>query len=611
MIRPFRWVRERFSGHIQVRLTAYFLLILLPLVIISLFAVERSGSILYDQAVERTELALSSSMDYIDLTLQNIEEMSTLIATDPAVVQLLNKTGPDLPPESIVEFSRMLKQLSNVNSINHIVSQISVYHHPSHMIMSTSYGGKRLTLEPMQEWMIRTARENGSGIRYVLAEDDTADVPFGSVIQTDSVTLVRSMDLYNANRQPNVLMITLNKSRLLNVIKSLVPSPNANIYLHTDGGQAVVGTGSVAAGAGLPAVSNKEMAVTIDSAYSKWHLTLVQPKSELYGETDKLRMFTYIIIAVSIVLAVGISWVVYSGIASPVNKLAYGMKQLAGGNLKIRLKNKQKDEFGYLTEAFNRMVDYQRHLIEDHYEQELRLLQTELKFLQSQINPHFLYNTLDSIYWSAQNYEADEISEMVLNLSRFFRLSLNKGKEVFTLQENVDHLHYFVRIQQIRFLDNFEVKYELEEAAKKVPVLKLLLQPLVENAILHGMEDKTSGGLLTISSWIEDGRKLLISVKDNGPGVSSERLAYIQGELAGAGRRSHRKQDEQEIKDLFGLRNVAARMRLYYGREAELAMASVEGEGTAVTVSLPLERCREDIHLLSDEVLIEKGEKTG
>lgn len=596
MMQPLEWLRQRFSGHIQVRLTGYFLLILLPLVMISLFAVERSGSILYDETQERTRLALASSMDYIDLTLQSIEEISTLIATDQAVVQLLNKTGADLPPASVVEFSRLLKQLSNVNSVNHIVSQISVYHQRSHMIVSTGFGGRRLTSEPMQEWMVRIARESGSAIRYVPAEEKAADSTFGSIIQTDSISLVRSMDLYNVNRQPNMLMITLNKARLLNVIKTLLPSPNAHIYLHTDGGQVVVGTGEVLAGGGIPPVSDQELAITTASSYSKWQLTLVQPKAEIYAKTDVLRKFTYLIIGVSIALAVGISLMVYSGIAAPVRKLASGLKQLSAGNLNIRLMHKQQDEFGYLTEAFNRMAAYQKHLIEDHYEQELRLLQTELRFLQSQINPHFLYNTMDSIYWSAQNYGAEEISEMVLNLSKFFRLSLNKGREVFSIQENVEHLHYYIRIQQIRFLDNFEVEYDLQEETRTVPVLKLLLQPLVENAILHGMEDKDGGGQLVISSWIEEGERLCVRVRDNGPGIPQDRLAYIRSELIKAAALNYRAREE-EVRDLFGLRNVAARMSLYYGPEAALTIESEEGGGTEATVCLPLNRCQEELQI--------------
>ena len=127
------------------------------------------------------------------------------------------------------------------------------------------------------------------------------------------------------------------------------------------------------------------------------------------------------------------------------------MRQLRLGNLNTKLVNNRQDELGYLTDAFNQTAEQQRHLIHDIYEQQLRLTKTELKFLQSQINPHFLYNTLDSIYWAAKNYEAEEISEMVLNLSRFFRLSLSKGRETFTIEETFAHLNYYIRVQQLRF----------------------------------------------------------------------------------------------------------------------------------------------------------------
>src|SRR5690606_3881181 len=121
-----------------------------------------------------------------------------------------------------------------------------------------------------------------------------------------------------------------------------------------------------------------------------------------------------------------ISLIVYKGIASPLSTLLHGMQQLRHGQYETRLTSKRKDQFGVLTDAFNQMIAEQQRLIRDVYDQQLRLSHTELKFLQSQINPHFLYNTLDSIYWTAKNYEADEISEMVLNLSKFFRLSLSK-----------------------------------------------------------------------------------------------------------------------------------------------------------------------------------------
>jgi two-component system sensor histidine kinase YesM len=622
MRNPASWFRDLFSRRIQFRLTCYFLLILLPLVVVSLFAVDRSRGILHDQAVERSETVLGSAMDYMDLTLQNVEEISTLIATDPVFIKMLSDNGEALSPRSIVEFSRLLKQLSNVNSINHIVSQISLYHQPSHMMISTHYGGRRVTSPEQQQWLEHTAVTSGTEITYALPEDPVAgDETFGSLTHTDSVSIMRTMDLYNNDRRADVVIITLDKSKLTKLMRSLLPSPSSAIYLHSDYGKLIAGTGNQDgadhAGAfgesapGQPMTVDGKLMVSIDSPYSKWRLTLIQPVKELYAQTDQLRLFTVGIIAVSVLLALGISWIVYIGIASPVDRLYKGMKRLSIGDMSIQLENKRKDELGYLTEAFNRMVVDQRRLIEEHYEQQLRLAKTELKFLQTQINPHFLYNTLDSINWTAKNYEADEISEMVLNLSRFFRLSLNKGKEVFTIDESLSHLHYYIRIQQIRFLDSFTVQYDIQEQCRTVPIMKLLLQPLVENAILHGMEGLTEGGLLVISSWIDNGETIHIMVRDNGPGMSQERLSYIRQELALLSRREDELfASEEEHKDLFGLRNVMTRIKLYYGREAGLAVESAKGEGTSVAISLPLARCRESFAAAPVRRTLEQGERS-
>jgi len=329
------------------------------------------------------------------------------------------------------------------------------------------------------------------------------------------------------------------------------------------------------------------------SPQTGWSVVMMQPESELNRPTLLVRWFTYLIIAVSIVLALWISWVVYRSIAFPIEKLAYGMRQLRMGNMRIRLENNRNDELGYLIAAFNKTVEDQHHLIQNRYEQQLLLSKTELKFLQSQINPHFLYNTLDSIYWSAKRYGAEEISEMVLNLSRFFRLSLNKGQETFSLGETVDHLHYFVRVQQIRFSEQFSVTYDISEDSRNVHLLKLLLQPIVENAILHGLQDLERPGELRIASRMEGGT-LVLTVEDNGCGMPEDCLRTIRKRLneqlhaEGGMSVSGETEGAPRGDDLFGLRNVAARMKLYYGEGSELILDSSADSGTTVTLRIPV-----------------------
>lgn len=595
MMKVIRWIGDRFARNIHTRLTGYFLLLLLPLVVISLFAVERSRDILYEQAVERTEMALSSAMNHFDLALQNVEEISTLLAADPSLNELLNRNSSNFSPETIVDFSTVLQQLSSSVSVNRFVSQISVYHQASQMFISTHFGGRKLASEPEQEWMVEAARQGGTGISYVTADFPVSDArTFGMLTGTDGISLIRAMDLYNMERQSNLLVVTLNRSKLLGILKTLLPSENSRVSLLNEKGQVIAETGKPFGDGVSPAAD--EMEVGKISDYSSWKLALIQPKNEVFRETDQLRLFTFTIIGLSVVLALVISWVVYSGIASPVLKLARGMKRLGSGEMNIRVETNRKDEFGFLIQSFNRMAAVQKHLIEDHYEQQLRLANTELKFLQSQINPHFLYNTLDSIYWTAKNYDADEIGEMVMNLSRFFRLSLDKGRQVFTIEESVTHLHYYVRIQQLRFLDSFQVEYRIAEETKNIPILKLLLQPLVENAILHGMEGREQGGRLLISSVIEQGM-VVIRVTDNGPGIGEERLSYILSELERMGSRSilSLSREEERIKDLFGLRNVFTRMRLYYGEAAGLKIESQPGQGTSAALYIPLQSLKEAV----------------
>lgn len=606
------WLYRQYTRKIQMRLTIYFLLLLLPLVFVSLYVNFRSQAVLLKQAEERTRGALTSSMDYIDLSLQSVEELSTIVSTDDRMLRLIDNVGPKLNAQSYVNFAELLKQLSGLTSVNHLISHVSLFHAPSHMMLSTTQGGKRIESAQHRQELNEIAETKGTGIAYM-----TPDYPFpegqtlGSVARTDSVSLVRTMDLNNPDREPNLLLISLNKTRLLDLIRSLLPSSGARIDLYTDEGKLVTSTGDKAKELKSESTAEPgEFMVRVTSRYSKWSLVLVQPKAELYKETNVPRFFTYIIIGVSALLAVLISWGVYSGIASPIQRLMRGMKSVGSGNFSIRLKEDRDDELGYLTHSFNRMVEEQQDLIKNYYEQKLRFAHTELKFLQSQINPHFLYNTLDSIYWTAKNYDADEITEMVLNLSSFFRLSLGKGKETFTVEETVTHLHYYIRVQQLRFMDSFTVRYELQEETRQIPLLKLVLQPLVENAIVHGLEACREGELV-VASYLQ-GDDLVLEVRDNGKGIPRERLQYIRDELErlSASESGPYSYLEHGAKDLYGLRNVHSRIRIWYGSGAKLTIESRQGSGTIAALILPLDRCQDEYKPNTTMTSVQQGGKT-
>lgn len=552
-------------------------------------------------------------MDYIDLTLQNVEEISTVVATDTAMLELLELARPGLSPPTVIHFVDLLKEMSSVNAINPMMAQLAIYHSPTGVLLSTTNGSKRISNPAQQDWLDRLARFSGSGIIYMLNGEQTPEGgTFGDLLGVEGISLVRVMDLNNPLRQPNLLVVTLSKTKLLNLVHALLPSERAQIYLLDETGSIIAGSDDATAEQLMGWRSDERLiAVEARSKYYRWSLLLFQPYSEVYAQSEQIRLYTYIIIGISVLLALWISWTVYSGIASPVQRLIQGMERAGSGNFNVKLEHDRQDEFGYLTQSFNQMILDQKKLIEQGYEQRLRLAVTELKFLQTQINPHFLYNTLDSIYWAAKNYEADEISEMVLNLSRFFRLSLNKGTDTFSVEDTVSHLHYYVRVQQLRFLDKFAAIYDVQEESKSVPIMKLLLQPLVENAILHGLEQREEGGELRVSARL-DGDNLVMTVADNGHGIPEDRLSYIREELERifAPQSSGLLPVRDNAADLFGLRNVASRIRIVYGKRARMEIDSREGEGTSVTIRLPLERCSATLDLSgnSEEGTAKKGE---
>ncbi|MGG1555335.1 cache domain-containing sensor histidine kinase [Paenibacillus ferrarius] len=591
-------IRKLLVGYIQIRLTWYFLLILLPLAGFSLFAIAKSQTILEVQTGERTQGALHTMTDYLDQTLQNMEQLSSLIAFDTNVNATLQGVGQEPKKQDFVYFAQVMDQITSMTTVNLIVDQITIIHMPSRTVISTKLGGGKLPDgAEKQEWYQRLMAASGGTIFFTPQAGE-------SYFDADSVHLIRTMDPYNRTlMNPNLLIISVKKSALIEQAKPLLPSRNANITLFDSDGKTIAGTSGTVVNPWkeeekvktirqAPPKDPEMVTISVKSKLSGWSLKMEQPLWEIRQHTDALKVFSYGILIVSLVLALWISWIVYRGISAPLRKLAYGMKQLRTGNFTIQLVDSRVDELGYVIESFNRMAENQKTLIRDHYEKQLLLSKMELKFLQSQINPHFLYNTLDSIYWTAKNYDADEISEMVLNLSKFFRLSLNKGNETFTVKETIEHLQYYIKVQQLRFLDHFTVRYEISEESSSYHVLKLLLQPLVENAVLHGLEKQSEGGELAISTRVED-RELVLEVSDNGVGVSPERLAYIRGKLEEAACLADegRPTDWKKEKDLFGLRNVVMRMKMYYGTASSFHFERGEEGGTRITLRLPLERC--------------------
>lgn len=298
---------------------------------------------------------------------------------------------------------------------------------------------------------------------------------------------------------------------------------------------------------------------------------------EIFSRTADLKramiwamiMFAFIAIALAILGARGIS--------KPIKKVRSTMKQVEKGDFTVRAEVESEDEIGELAQGFNHMLVKIRNLMEQEIESQEKLRFAELKALQSQINPHFLYNTLDSINWMARMNRVDKVSEMIDSLTVFFRISLSKGRSFISVREELTHVEKYIAIQKIRYERILESRIQVPEEFYECDIVKMTLQPLVENALYHGIKEKDEPGLISITAN-EKGRDIEFCVSDTGLGMTQEKVREVQ-----------RMMDEgiEYNPDAYGIINVQKRLRMYFGNKYGLRFESEQGRGTRVYVLIP------------------------
>lgn len=279
-------------------------------------------------------------------------------------------------------------------------------------------------------------------------------------------------------------------------------------------------------------------------------------------------------LAVCLILIIILSYRIPQSITRPITEITKVTDAVANGNLGARANEYEGDEAKVLAESINVMIDRINKLLVQIKEEQLSLRKAELELLQAQINPHFLYNTLDAIVWLAESGEQEQVVKMVEHLSSFFHTSLNQGKELVTLKDEIMHITSYLSIQQVRYQDILKYEINVPEDIMYCEMPKLSLQPLVENALYHGIKEKRGGGTIVVTGSICD-NKCVIEVSDNGKGMTPERLAEVRSELD-----DFNKSD----RSIYGMYNVNQRIRLNYGAEYGISVDSTENVGTKARI---------------------------
>ncbi len=513
--------------------------------------------------------------------------------SDTVYYEVVKKS--DIGKEGVTEISEQMKLIYDANSTS-LVS-ISVFSDDGELIVAQPYTRLKTSTEPEKEsWFL----EADSEIENIYFSTPHVENLF---FNSDNlfhwvISLSRSIEITeNGSIIHGVMLVNMNLTTIEQICDNVdlgesgyiyIIDQNGEIIYHPDQqliyGEVISENNIVAAtysdGSVKEIFEDEERYVTVKTVgYTGWKIVGVSPISDITQVYAENTGFLLIIICISIFLLIGINTILSTKVADPIKKLEKSVLEIERNNWDEKIPIGGTNEVRHLGNTIQSMVNNMKQLMDDIVKEQEGKRKSEMDALQSQINPHFLYNTLDSIVWMVENERYEGAIKMVTSLAKLFRISLSKGRSIITIEQELQHVENYLIIQNVRYKSKFTYEINLQEDIKEQATIKLIVQPLVENAIYHGMEYMYGDGELCISACSKQ-EELIIIIEDNGPGMKPEQLEkLISGTL---------KPDSKKGSGI-GFANVQERIRLYFGEERYgIQVESEPDVGTKVTINIPL-----------------------
>jgi two-component system sensor histidine kinase YesM len=569
-------------------LFSFVAVILLPLLTLGIISPLISAKTIENETTNHVKQLISQVTRNIEFYVQEMEGIISVLAEDPDVQAFLGLEG-DSAPFTAAHAAGVRRLLRTVCTAHpEIAGILLVNEHDG----SISNEIQPVTRDPLQQdpWYL-TAIQNPGTVQL-------RPRPIGRNLRMgysadDVVSIVKAVADPISGFYRGVVLIDMKLDVVRDVFKDMTIGQRGFLFIEDSQGETVYAPVNPIVyrvrtewltGQGTSIVRRIKGAdfqiIAQGSEYTKWKTVGVFPLNEIMREVSAIRYYSLIIAGVTVVFAFAASLFFTSSIARPVIKLRSLMKEAEEGNLAVRFDGRQEDEIGYLGKSFNTMIEEIQKLIDMVYREQQSKREAELKTLQEQIKPHFLYNTLSTIQWMAQDHGADDIVQLVSALTNLFRIGLSKGKEMVRVSDELEHVKSYLIIQKARYEDKFDFSLSVDEEVLPLMVLKLTLQPLVENAIYHGIKERRGHGTIGVEAFKRDGT-LVFRVSDDGVGMSSENLASIRALLSKAPL-------ESSERSGYGLSNVNERIQLSFGRKYGLLFESAPDRGTTVEILHPL-----------------------
>jgi two-component system sensor histidine kinase YesM len=598
---------------IQKRLALSFaILSLVPLFITGWFAYDRSSVVIKNKISTYSIQVMNQVSINIRNDLAKLENDSVDIAFSDIVQNTLlsyEKLDDWEKKSAELEMSSLLaKRYSFVPS----VTDIQVFTKNTEKINAYGDDNFRFRLNSeFTEHLLENALSRGGVPLWTIQgkehEEDWQDFNYRTNVYGEyGILLARSFRSLKEGSTLGYIMLRIDEAYILNKYKEIDLGEGSDIFILNEQGQVISSRTPELVTASmyddpsfiqqLSSYKDKEIYSFINTISGKpylttysfiphanWYLISTIPFSYLNYESVQIGIYIAGLGIICSILALLVSYLISRSISKPLYALVASMNQVKVGHFPTLIRDKSQDELGVVTEHFNKMVEDLKFLINELKRKEKLKRLAELKALQAQINPHFLSNTLNTISWLAKVQKADNISNVINDFIELLRASMGKGGEFATIKEEVEYVKNYLNIMAYKYYDKFSVHYEVEEEVLHYQTLKFLLQPIVENAVLHGIEPMKGHGHIVIKAYkIEEDLK--ISITDNGVGINAEEMSKLM----------QKKQDVQQTGGSgdrlsgIGIWNVDQRIKLSFGEDYGISILSVPELYTTIEIAIPI-----------------------
>ena len=568
--------------------TAVAILVLSAVLIVTAVSVQYTDSAIFENSVLYTQTITKQINQNIDSYITYMDNIVSVISGSEDAQYYLFRGNPDGGHEKrlLEQFRIILKGRSDIRNIGLVCDG-------GNSLFNTGYSSQNPDLDlSTQEWYKKAVESKGKSI---LTSSHVQHVIEGE--RPWVITMSRGIsNLVGSRASKGAVFIDLNYSAISELCDQnsigdkgyvFIVDQDGNIVYHpqqqqlynelqTENIEAVMNakTDTVTVGEG-----EHEKIYTISrSDKTGWTVVGCMNVAELLKSSRQAQRIYVICAAGLIILSLILSRVLARNITYPIQRLRDSMKKVQTGEFSTTdIEVSSENEIGSLTKSFNVMTHRIAELMEQNIHEQEEKRKSELKALQSQINPHFLYNTLDSIIWMAEGKKNEEVVLMTASLARLLRQSISNADELVSVGQEAEYARSYLTIQKMRYKDKLEFQIDISPAISGVKIIKLVLQPIIENAIYHGLKYKESKGFLIGRGYLE-GKKAVLEVEDNGVGMDEETLSHI-----------FEKHKVNYHSNGVGVYNVQKRLKLYYGEEYGIVYKSRKNEGTRAVITIPME----------------------